>query len=110
MDLGVMDTSTCTPMNNAFVEIWHGKSPRAFQPQPIVIGLIPLLANALGDYGAYPGGNFNRLQSWLRGGWYTDTNGMVEITTVYPGYYDGRAPHIHLMVHKDWSQSDNGFV
>jgi len=26
MDFGVLDTTTCTPMNNAFVEIWHGES------------------------------------------------------------------------------------
>ena len=28
MDFGVLDTTTCTPMDNAFVEIWHGESPR----------------------------------------------------------------------------------
>ena len=27
MDFGVMDTTTCTPMNHTFVEIWHGESP-----------------------------------------------------------------------------------
>ena len=27
MDFGVMDTSTCTPMNHTFVEIWHGEPP-----------------------------------------------------------------------------------
>ena len=29
MDFGVLDTTTCTPMNNTFVEIWAGKSPCA---------------------------------------------------------------------------------
>jgi len=27
MDFGVMDTSSCTPMNHTFVEIWHGEPP-----------------------------------------------------------------------------------
>jgi len=89
LDLGVMDTTSCTPMNNAFVEIWA--------------------ANALGDYSAYASINsFDGKVSWLRGGYFTDTNGIVELTTIYPGHYTGRAPHIHIMVHKDWVQSSNG--
>ena len=74
-----------------------------------MIGIYPL-ANAFGDYGAYTTSTFNRMESWLRGGWYTDAKGMVEMTTIYPGFYAGRAPHIHLMVHTNWSQSDNGLV
>ena len=73
---------------------------------PFVTGL--LLANATGAYGGYNSG-FNGMETWLRGGWYSDANGMVEVATIYPGYYVGRAPHIHVMVHKDWTQS-NGFV
>ena len=72
-------------------------------------GILPL-ANATGDYGGYNSGRFDSSETWLRGGWYTDANGMVEVTTIYPGYYPGRSPHIHLMVHKDWIQSANGFV
>lgn len=73
-----------------------------------LIGILPL-ANATGDYGAYNTAAFNPTETWLRGGWYTDADGVVEMTTIYPGYYTGRAPHIHVMVHKDWSES-NGFV
>ena len=68
------------------------------------------LANALGLYGAYTTPTFDKMETWLRGGWYTDANGIVEMATIYPGYYPGRAPHIHIMVHKDWAQSANGFV
>ena len=67
------------------------------------------LANSTGEYGGYVSA-FNSTESWLRGGWYTDSNGIVEVNTVYPGYYDGRTPHVHIMVHKDWTQSSNGFV
>ena len=74
-----------------------------------LIKILPL-ANALGAYGAYTTSTFDRLETWLRGGWYTDANGIVEVATIYPGYYDGRAPHIHIMVHKDWVQSANGCV
>ena len=64
-------------------------------------------ANGTGMYGS---GAFDSNETWLRGGWYVDTNGIVELVTIYPGYYDCRAPHIHLMVHKDWAESANGFV
>ena len=71
--------------------------------------IIPI-ANATGEYGGYSTNDYDHSETWLRGGWYTDTNGMVEVTTVYPGYYNGRTTHVHLMVHKDWTQSENGFV
>lgn len=104
-----MDTTTCTAMNYTFVEIWHGK-PLVYPNCESFVTIILPLANATGFYGAYDTDPFNSTESWLRGGWYTDSNGIVEITTVYPGYYTGRTPHVHIMVHKDWTESANGFV
>lgn len=49
-------------------------------------------------------------ETFLCGGWYTDTNGMVEMTTIYPDYLDGRTPHVNIMVHKAWTEAGNGFV
>lgn len=109
MDFGVMDTTTCTPMNNTFVEIWHGKLHCDPQPCTVHDRNLPL-ANATGFYGGYETNDFDSSETFLRGGWYTDSNGVVEVTTVYPGYYDGRTPHVHIMVHKDWTESANGFV
>jgi len=68
------------------------------------------IANAIGNYSGYNTDTFNGTETWLRGGWYTDANGIVEFNTIYPGFYWTRTPHVHLMVHKDWSQSENGFV
>ena len=57
-----------------------------------------------------PGGSppLVRNETFLRGGWQTDENGIVELTTIFPGFYAGRAPHIHTMVHKDWEMNENG--
>ena len=30
---------------------------------------------------------------------FTDTNGQVRFTTIYPGFYQGRAVHIHVKIH-----------
>lgn len=63
-----------------------------------------------------PGGNgggmtstsLQRNETFLRGGYYTNSEGIVEITTIYPGFYSGRTPHMHTMVHMDWEEAANG--
>lgn len=79
--LTVVD-SACTPIGNALVEIWH--------------------ADALGEYSGYVGGNGHNEWddgTFLRGGVLTDSSGVADITTVYPGWYRGRCIHIHVKVH-----------
>ena len=58
-----------------------------------------------------PGGAsspLERNETFGRGGWPTNSNGIVELTTIYPGYYAGRTAHIHTMVHLNWEKSENG--
>ncbi|GLW59526.1 protocatechuate dioxygenase [Kitasatospora phosalacinea] len=38
---------------------------------------------------------------YLRGAQVTDQDGVVEFTTVWPGWYSGRTVHVHAMVHID---------
>ena len=77
LDLGltVQDASSCDPIENATVEIWH--------------------CDAEGQYSGVNGvgGNF------LRGGQRTDANGLARFKTIYPGWYQGRTTHIHVKVH-----------
>jgi protocatechuate 3,4-dioxygenase beta subunit len=40
-----------------------------------------------------------RGQTFCRGVQTTDTNGRVTFTTIYPGWYPGRATHIHFRVY-----------
>lgn len=49
-----------------------------------------------------------RNETFGRGGYATDANGIVELVTIYPGFYTGRTPHIHTMVHLDYTNSENG--
>ncbi|MGF7121514.1 protocatechuate 3,4-dioxygenase beta subunit [Rhodococcus sp. BE178] len=39
--------------------------------------------------------------TYLRGAQTTDADGIVQFTTVFPGWYTGRTVHIHLKVHID---------
>ena len=42
---------------------------------------------------------------FLRGYQVTDAYGRATFTTIYPGWYDGRAVHIHFKVRTDPDQS-----
>lgn len=67
----------CPPVEGAHVDIWH--------------------CNALGIYSDESSeGTVGR--TFLRGCQVTDTDGSVRFTTIFPGWYAGRAVHIHLKV------------
>ena len=40
--------------------------------------------------------------------WPTDSNGVMEMQTVFPGFYVERAIHIHVQAHTEWSVRTNG--
>jgi protocatechuate 3,4-dioxygenase beta subunit len=67
--------SGCAAVPNANVEIWH--------------------VDAAGDYSQY---GTQTTQTFLRGIQATNDNGEVTFTTIYPGWYQGRATHIHVEV------------
>ena len=77
LHLKVINASTCKVLKNATVEIWHCDA----------LGIYS------GDVANNPGTNF------LRGGQKTDAAGIANIRTIYPGWYMGRAVHIHVKVH-----------
>src|SRR5262249_52843152 len=67
--------SNCAAVSGAQVEIWQ--------------------CDATGAYSEY---GSQAAQTYLRGIQTTDANGEVTFTTIYPGWYQGRATHIHLEV------------
>ncbi len=72
--------AACTPLAGALVEIWH--------------------CDALGVYSGVNDFNFGDTsgKNYLRGNQLTDSGGSVRFSTVYPGFYRGRAVHIHFKV------------
>ena len=83
VDLRIIDGATCKPSKRARVDIWH--------------------ADAGGIYSGYDGqGDKQDLstvgQTFLRGTQFTDGRGAVRFETIYPGWYEGRATHIHFKV------------
>jgi protocatechuate 3,4-dioxygenase beta subunit len=75
--LTVVDASTCRPLKGAGVDVWH--------------------ADARGVYSGFGAGASSR--TFMRGIQRTDATGLAIFTTVYPGWYPGRAVHVHVKVH-----------
>jgi len=76
LNLKVVNSSAnCAPVSGANVEIWH--------------------CDAAGDYSEY---GTVTTATWLRGVQTSNGSGDVVFTTVYPGWYQGRATHIHIEV------------
>ncbi|QEC77020.1 dioxygenase family protein [Mucilaginibacter ginsenosidivorax] len=78
--------SSCAALTGALVDIWH--------------------CTALGYYSEYtdtPGGGYATVDytssHFLRGRQTTDSTGLVTFTSIFPGWYSPRAPHIHVHVY-----------
>ncbi len=75
--------NSCAALADALVDIWH--------------------CDAAGNYSEYGGSGMQatNYQSvhFLRGRQATDANGLAAFTSIYPGWYSGRAPHIHVHVY-----------
>lgn len=88
--LKVVDAKTCEPMPGAAVDIWHCDADGNYSAAP------PLGREERTTDGHLKPINADR---FLRGRQIADVDGMVEFVTIYPGWYTGRTPHIHLKVH-----------
>jgi protocatechuate 3,4-dioxygenase beta subunit len=75
-------SGACTPLEGATVEVWH--------------------CDAAGLYSDVSDPQFNtKGQQFLRGAQVTDADGTATFTTIYPGWYAGRAVHIHFKIRPD---------
>jgi len=74
--VSAVGSAGCVPLAGAMVDVWH--------------------CDALG---AYSDSDRNTAgKKFLRGHQMTDASGAVHFTTIYPGWYPGRAVHIHFKV------------
>jgi protocatechuate 3,4-dioxygenase beta subunit len=85
LQLTIVDASTCTAIKDAAIDIWH--------------------CDAGGAYSGVQGSNGT---TFLRGTQMSDADGLATFDTIYPGWYQGRAVHIHMKVHVDNSVVHTG--
>jgi protocatechuate 3,4-dioxygenase beta subunit len=74
-----IDGSACAPLSGAVVDIWQ--------------------CDALGSYSDVRDmSRDTRGKKFLRGYQVTNAGGIAEFLTIYPGWYQGRAVHIHFKI------------
>jgi protocatechuate 3,4-dioxygenase beta subunit len=83
--LTIVSSSTCSPLAGQAVYLWH--------------------CDRQGRYSLYSSGVTN--QNYLRGVQEADANGRVTFTSIFPGCYAGRWPHIHFEVYPSLSAATN---
>ncbi|KAJ1549591.1 hypothetical protein HK405_007416 [Cladochytrium tenue] len=100
LEITFMDIATCSPLVGAAVEFWN--------------------CNVTGFYSGFGGSSecihgsgsgstcMTSQETFLRGWVYTDDSGVAEMTTMFPSFYDGRAPHLHMAIHTGGSEAENG--
>ena len=70
-------SGACTPLSGALVDVWH--------------------CDASGLYSDVAANN-TAGRKFLRGYQISDASGLVQFSTIYPGWYQGRAVHIHFKI------------
>jgi len=87
--LTLVNSTTCAPLTGLAVYAWH--------------------CTRDGSYSMYSGGHTN--QNYLRGVQVSDASGIVQFSTIFPGCYSGRWPHIHFEVYASLGAAlDDGAV
>ena len=86
LTLNMVNTnSSCAPLSGYAVYIWHCTRD----------GLYSLYSNGA------------QSENYLRGVQVSDSNGQLTFTTIFPGCYAGRYPHIHFEVYPSQSLATN---
>lgn len=84
VSLRIVDAKNCAPIANADVEIWHA------DVRGVYSGRAANMCN--------PGDQAAKGAGFLRGRQLIDAQGIASFITVYPGWYGGRTPHIHVRI------------
>ncbi|KAI5838310.1 extracellular dioxygenase [Morchella snyderi] len=87
LDVQVFDVSTCEVIPNVMLDFWS--------------------CNSTGVYSGFSAEN-TLGETQLRGLVESDEDGIVQVLTKFPGHYDGRATHLHLIAHIGGSISSTG--
>nr|BFD87390.1 protocatechuate dioxygenase [Streptomyces sp. Xyl84] len=124
--LRAVDSATCKPLRNSAVEIWHCDASGVYSgytqigngggggtpPGPPPSGTPTTPPGGPGGPGGGRGGHATPTDdlTWLRGIQMTDHQGFVTFRTIFPGWYTGRAVHIHTKVHTGGSRTSDGYT
>ena len=75
----------CQPLSGALVDVWQCDATGKYA------GVKDIINDLFDETG----------KKYLRGYQMTDGDGLAEFLTIYPGWYEGRAVHIHFKIRTD---------
>jgi protocatechuate 3,4-dioxygenase beta subunit len=79
VNVASVGANSCSPIEGAQIDLWH--------------------CDASGQYSGVSDQGFNTQgQQFLRGYQLTNANGAAQFLTIYPGWYSGRAVHMHFTI------------
>ena len=81
LNVSQVSGGACTGLAGALIDVWQ--------------------CDADGVYSGFEDGGDAQSRKFLRGYQRTDAGGLVRFDTIYPGWYRGRAVHIHFKVRTD---------
>ncbi|KAK9426148.1 putative Intradiol ring-cleavage dioxygenase [Seiridium unicorne] len=90
LEVQYIDVNTCEPIPAVAIDIWN--------------------CNATGTYSGVGSGQGGLNTTFLRGIQLTDHDGVAQFETIFPGHYDGRAVHTHLLAHTNATVEPNGTI
>ncbi|KAF8323311.1 aromatic compound dioxygenase [Clavulina sp. PMI_390] len=110
-NIGVLDVETCQPVPDVLVDIWQANATGHYSGHPeaaahLVNEQPASTGKRKGLLTAFPKTKFD--ETFGRGAWPTNKNGVSTFTSIFPGYYTGRATHVHVKVHPEWTLLQNG--
>jgi len=90
LDFVVVNTNdNCNTVENVRVDIWSCNPDGYYSGYDNQTGGLSGIATSYGG------------ETWLRGYQLSDSAGVVKFSTIYPGWYSGRATHVHIEVYID---------
>lgn len=92
-NIGVIDVETCEPVPNVLVDIWQANATGHYSGHPEPAEHLKdeepaKTGKRRGLLSPFPKTKY--VETFGRGAWPTDRNGVASFTTIFPGYYTGR--------------------
>lgn len=94
LEIQYIDVNTCKPLPAVAIDIWNANATGVY--------------SGISTQGNYAADGLN--STYLRGIQLTDHDGVASFETIFPGHYDGRAPHTHLLTHMNAFVKSNGTI
>ncbi|KAH8886962.1 aromatic compound dioxygenase [Thozetella sp. PMI_491] len=94
LEVQYIDVNTCLPVPRVAVDIWNCNATGLY--------------SGISTSGNYAADGLN--STYLRGIQMTDHDGVVQFETIFPGHYEGRATHTHLLAHMNATVQTNGTI